>query len=36
VVVLAGRDLIDILKASGLDNPMAIQRHLHENYPSRD
>jgi hypothetical protein len=35
VVVYAGCDLIDILKASGLDNPAAIRRHLLENYPPR-
>jgi hypothetical protein len=33
VVVLAGRDIIDILKASGLDNPAAIRRRLQETYP---
>ena len=36
VVILAGRDLTDILRASGLDNPGAIRRHLHENYPARE
>lgn len=36
VVILAGRDLIDILKARGLDSPAAIRRHLHENYPPRE
>jgi hypothetical protein len=35
VVVYAGRDLIDILKASGLDNAAAVRRHLLENYPPR-
>ena len=33
VVILAGRDLVDILKASGLDDRAAIRRHLTENYP---
>jgi hypothetical protein len=36
VVVLAGRDLVDILKDNGLDSSAAIQRHLDENYPPRD
>ena len=35
VVVYAGCDLIDILKASGLDNAAAVRRHLLENYPPR-
>jgi hypothetical protein len=34
VVVLAGRDITDILKATGLDTTTAIRRHLHENYPN--
>jgi hypothetical protein len=33
VVVLAGGDLIDILKANGLDRVTMIRRHLRENYP---
>jgi hypothetical protein len=33
VVVLAGRDIIEILKANGLDRAAMIRRHLHENYP---
>src|SRR5262249_32654333 len=35
VVVIAGRDIVDILKSSELDNPLAVQRHLDERYPSR-
>ena len=35
VVIVAGRDLTDILKASGVDSPAAIRRHLHDNYPPR-
>ena len=33
VVVLAGRDITDILKKGGLDNTAAMRRHLQENYP---
>jgi Restriction endonuclease AspBHI N-terminal/Restriction endonuclease len=33
VVVLAGRDLVDRLKARGLDNVTAVQHHLQEAYP---
>jgi len=33
VIVLAGRDLVDRLKARGLDNVAAIRRHLREGYP---
>lgn len=33
VIVLAGRDLVDRLKARGLDNVATIQRHLRESYP---
>jgi len=33
---LAGRDLVSILKASGIDNTIAVGRHLNENYPPRD
>jgi hypothetical protein len=36
IVVLAGRDIIDILKASGLDSPGAIRRRLQETYPPRE
>jgi Restriction endonuclease len=36
VVVLAGRDIVDILKSSELDNPLAVQHHLDERYPSRN
>jgi len=35
VVVLAGRDITDILKRSGLDTPAGLRRHLQENYPHR-
>lgn len=35
VVVFAGRDIVDILKTSGLDTTAALQRHLQETYPSR-
>jgi hypothetical protein len=35
VVVFAGRDIVDILKTNGLDNPAAIQHHLNDNYPRR-
>lgn len=33
VVVLAGRDLVDMLKATGLDNAEALQHQLSETYP---
>jgi len=33
VVVLAGRDVVDILKDKGLDNSAGIRRHLSESYP---
>jgi hypothetical protein len=33
IVVLAGRDVIDRLKAKGLDTVAAVRRHLHEAYP---
>jgi hypothetical protein len=36
VVVLAGRDLVDKLKARGLDNFAAVQRHLQEAYPPHE
>ncbi len=35
VVVQAGRDLVDILKASGIDSPAAVRRYLQENHPLR-
>ncbi len=34
VVILAGRDVIERLKARGLDNIIAIRQHLHDAYPS--
>jgi Restriction endonuclease len=34
VVVLAGRDVIERLKARGLDNTSAIRQHLHDAYPT--
>jgi hypothetical protein len=34
VVVLAGRDVIERLKARGLDSITAIRQHLHDAYPS--
>lgn len=33
IVVLAGRDVIDRLKSKGLDNVVAVRRHLQEAYP---
>jgi hypothetical protein len=33
VVVLAGRDIVDRLKAQGLDNTTALRRYLLETYP---
>ena len=33
VVVLAGRDVIERLKARGLDNIAALGQHLHDAYP---
>jgi Restriction endonuclease AspBHI N-terminal/Restriction endonuclease len=33
VVILAGRDLVEILKARGLDNAGAIRQYLSERYP---
>jgi hypothetical protein len=33
LVVLAGRDVIERLKARGLDSITAIQQHLHDTYP---
>jgi hypothetical protein len=35
VVVLAGRDVIDMLKRSGFDNAATIRKHLQEKYPQR-
>ena len=35
VVILAGRDVVEILKAIGFDSPTTVQRHLRENYPPR-
>jgi Restriction endonuclease AspBHI N-terminal/Restriction endonuclease len=35
VIVLAGRDITDILKKSGLDTTTALRCHLHDNYPQR-
>jgi Restriction endonuclease AspBHI N-terminal/Restriction endonuclease len=35
VVVLAGRDITDILKRSGFDTTAGVRRHLQENYPRR-
>src|ERR1700728_1803392 len=34
VVVIAGRDLVDMLKDRGFDTRSAVIRHLHEGYPS--
>ena len=36
VVVIAGRDIVDILKSSELDNPFAVRRHLNDRYPPRN
>jgi Restriction endonuclease AspBHI N-terminal/Restriction endonuclease len=36
IVVLAGRDLVDRLKARGLDNVAAVQRHLQEAYAAHE
>jgi hypothetical protein len=33
VIVLAGRDITDILKKSGLDTPAGLRRYLRDNYP---
>jgi hypothetical protein len=35
VIVLAGRDITDILKTKGLNNLAALRRHLHDKYPPR-
>lgn len=36
VVVLAGRDVVDMLKRSGFDSETALGKHLLEKYPQRD
>jgi hypothetical protein len=36
VVVLAGRDVIERLKARGLDDITAIRQHLHDAYPAHE
>jgi hypothetical protein len=36
VVVLAGRDVVDILKSGGMDSPAALRRYLDENHPFRE
>ncbi len=33
VVILAGRDVVDMLKRSGFDSEVALGKHLMENYP---
>ena len=33
VVILAGRDVVDMLKRSGFDNEVALRKHLLEKYP---
>lgn len=33
VVVLGGRDVVDILKVAGLDDQVAVRRPLDKNYP---
>ena len=33
VVILAGRDVVDMLKKSGFDSPAALRKHLLEKYP---
>jgi hypothetical protein len=35
VVVISGRDLVDMLKASGLETVTALRRHLRDTYPPR-
>jgi hypothetical protein len=35
VVILAGRDVVEMLKGSGLDTVTALRRHLCEKYPQR-
>lgn len=34
VVILAGRDVVELLKQSGLDTAPALRKHLREKYPS--
>jgi hypothetical protein len=36
VVILAGRDVVELLKRSGLDTPEALRRDLLEKYPQRE
>jgi hypothetical protein len=36
VVILAGRDLVEMLKRSGYDTPTALGKHLLEKYPQRE
>jgi Restriction endonuclease len=33
VVILAGRDVVDMLKRGGFDTPEALRKHLVEKYP---
>jgi hypothetical protein len=33
VVILAGRDVVDMLKRSGFDNEETLGKHLMEKYP---
>jgi Restriction endonuclease AspBHI N-terminal/Restriction endonuclease len=35
VIILAGRDITDILNAQGLSNPAQLQQYLHEKHPPR-
>ncbi len=35
VVILAGRDVVEMLKRSGFDTPAALSKHLLEKYPQR-
>ncbi len=34
VVILAGRDVVEMLKRSGLDTVAALRKHLSEKYPT--
>jgi hypothetical protein len=36
VVILAGRDVVELLKRSGLDTVSALRKHLFEKYPQRE
>jgi hypothetical protein len=36
VVILAGRDVVEMLKRSGFDTPAALRKHLLEKYPQRE